>query len=280
MKESATTAGPQQIEAVLFLEAVHRTYGYDFRAYADPTLHRRLNQFRVRLGCSSFSEMQQKVLQDGSVLHRLISALTVPVSEMFRDPSFFRLLRQNVLPHLHTYPFLRVWVAGCSTGEELYSLAILFREQGLEDRTMFYATDINPAALQQAEAGMYPLERMALFTQNYQESGGTGSLSDYYTSLYGSAVFDRRLRAKTLFADHSLATDSAFAEVQLVICRNVLIYFERPLQDRAIGLFRDSLVRKGFLGLGSKETLYFSTHAPAFEEFAPPERIYRKKSEL
>ncbi len=197
---------------------------------------------------------------------------------MFRDPDYFRALRDEVVPHLKTFPSLKVWVAGCAGGEELYSLAILFREEGLEARTLFYATEINPTALQKAQTGIYELDRIVLFTENHRKSGGRSSLSDYYTAAYGAAAFDKTLRARTVFSTHSLVSDAVFAEVHLISCRNVLIYFERDLQDRAVGLFRDSLVHGGFLGLGSKETLRFSRHAAAFADFAHAERIYRKSA--
>jgi chemotaxis protein methyltransferase CheR len=209
------------------------------------------------------------------MLPQLLSYLTVQVSEMFRDPSFFRALREEVVPHLATYPSLKVWVAGCSAGEELYSLAILFREEGLEARTIFYATDINTEALRKAEAGVYSLDRIAQFTENHRHAGGKSSLSDYYTAAYGNAVFDKTLRRRAVFSDHSLASDAVFAEVHLVCCRNVLIYFDRELQDRAIRLFKDSLVRKGFLGLGAKESLHFSAHRSFFTDFVRTERIYQ-----
>ena len=184
------------------------------------------------------------------------------------------------MPHLLTYPSLKVWIAGCSTGEELYSFVILFREEGLEDRTIFYATDINPEALKKAEAGVYELERIQLFTENHQKSGGKSSLSDYYTAAYKAATFDKSLRQRVVFSDHSLVSDAVFAEMQLISCRNVLIYFDRELQDRAIGLFKDSLVRKGFLGLGSKESLRFSDHSDAFIDFARSEHIYQKRGNI
>jgi chemotaxis protein methyltransferase CheR len=185
-------------------------------------------------------------------------------------------VREKVLPHLRTYPSLKVWIAGCSTGEELYSLAILFREEGLDQRTLFYATDINPGALHAAEAGVYPLERVRKFTANHQKSGARSSLSDYYTADYGRAVFDKTLRSRVVFSDHSLVTDAVFAEMHLISCRNVLIYFDRVLQDQAIGLFWNSLARKGFLGLGSKESLRFSEHAAAFSDFDREEKVYQK----
>ena len=180
------------------------------------------------------------------------------------------------MPLLRTYPSLKLWVAGCSTGEEVYSLAVLLREEGLLDKTLLYATDINAAALEKAEAGVYPLERIAAFTENHRRSGGKSSLSDHYRAHYGSAVFDKTLRKQMVFSDHSLATDSVFSEVQLVSCRNVLIYFDRPLQDRALGLFKDALCRKGFLGLGSRESIRFSAHAGAFSELVKDDRIYQK----
>jgi chemotaxis protein methyltransferase CheR len=195
---------------------------------------------------------------------------------MFRDPPYFRSLREQVVPVLRTYPSLKVWVAGCSTGEEVYSLAILLREEGLLARSLIYATDINPRRLQEAEAGVYAIDRIAGFTENHRRSGGRASLSDHYTAAYDRAVFDKSFRKHIVFSDHSLATDSVFAEVQLVSCRNVLIYFNRELQDRAIGLFKDALCRKGFLGVGARETLRFSSHARAFAPVVPDDRIYQK----
>jgi chemotaxis protein methyltransferase CheR len=275
MKNRATET--EDIELDLLVQAIFRKYHYDFRDYSSASLKRRLMQAREHFGCQTFSALQEQVMHDADLLPQLLGYLTVQVSEMFRDPTFFRVLREEVVPHLRTYPSLKVWVAGCSSGEELYSLAILFREEGLEERTMFYATDINTDALRKAEAGMYELDRIALFTANHQRSGGKSSLSDYYTAAYGAAVFDKSLRKRTVFSDHTLASDAVFAEVQLVCCRNVLIYFNRELQDRAVGLFKDSLVRRGFLGLGSKESLHFSAHATDFSEFNREERLYQKR---
>lgn len=267
-----------EIEINLLLEAVFQKYHYDFRKYSMATIRRRLQQARERFGCQTLSELQDRVLHDAAVLPELISLLTVQFSELFRDPPYFRALRERVVPHLRTYPSLKVWVAGCSGGEELYSLVILFREEGLEDRTLFYGTDINADALRKAEAGIYELERMAQFTENHRKSGARCSLSDYYTADYSFAVLDKSLRRRVVFSDHSLVSDEVFAEMHLVSCRNVLIYFNRSLQDRAVGLFRESLVRQGFLGLGSKESLRFSAHAEAFAEFARNERIYQKRN--
>ncbi|WP_274630982.1 CheR family methyltransferase [Arvimicrobium flavum] len=274
-------AAPQKIEDIeirLLLEALFLKYHYDFRNYAMASIKRRLRQAREQLGFATFSAMQESLLHDASLLPRLLRFLTVQVSEMFRDPSYFRAIRERVVPHLRTYPSLKVWVAGCSGGEELYSLVILFREEGLEDRTIFYATDISHEALQAARAGIFPLDRAPLFTENHRESGGKSSLSDYYQAAYGGVSFDKTLRRNVVFSDHSLVTDAVFGEMHLISCRNVMIYFDRALQDRALGLFKDSLARKGFLGLGAKETLRFSQHASAFADFVREEKIYQKRA--
>jgi chemotaxis protein methyltransferase CheR len=269
----------EDIEIRLLLEAIHLKYSYDFRGYSGASIKRRLSRAKDRFDCKSYSMLQDMVLHDPSIFPELLSYLTVQVSEMFRDPSYYRSLREHVIPYLKTYPSIKVWVAGCAAGEELYSMAILFREEGLESRTLFYATDINREALRKAEKGVYPMEQIPLYTQNHHRSGGKTSLSDYYTAAYGSAVFDKSLRAKTVFSDHSLVTDAVFAEVQLVSCRNVLIYFDRPLQDRAVSLFKDSLTRRGFLGLGSKESLRASRYADAFTDFIREDCIYQKREE-
>jgi chemotaxis protein methyltransferase CheR len=273
------TSRPQDfdIELPLLIEAIYLKYHYDFRQYARASLKRRLTAALVHFDCPTLSQLQDKVLRTPTMFPQLLDFLTVPVSEMFRDPSYFRSLREHVVPILRTYPSLKVWVAGCSTGEEVYSMAILLREEGLLSRTLIYATDINPSSLQKAQAGIYDLARVAGFTENHRKSGARSSLSDYYTAAYGGVMLDKSLRQHIVFSDHSLATDSVFAEVHLVSCRNVLIYFDRDLQDRAIGLFREALVRKGFLGIGSKESLRFSRHADAFEELVRDDRIYRRR---
>jgi len=265
------------IELKLLLDAIYLKYHYDFRGYAPQSLLRRLLQAAESLGCRTLSQLQDRVLHEPALFPTMLDYLTVQVSEMFRDPSFFRALRERVVPFLRTYPSLKLWVAGCSTGEEVYSLAILLREEGLLERTLIYATDINPVALQRAEAGVYAVDRIATFTRNHMESGGRGSLSEHYTAAYGNAVFDRALRKHIVFSDHSLATDSVFAEVQLLSCRNVLIYFDRELQERALGLFKDSLCRKGFLGLGARESLRFSQHESAFSVVDREDRIFQKE---
>jgi len=277
--DAAVSDKVEDIEIRLLLEALFQRYHYDFRNYAQASLKRRLRQAREQLGFATYSAMQEGLLHDPAMLAKLLGYLTVQVSEMFRDPSYFRALREKVAPHLRTYPSLKVWIAGCSSGEELYSLVILFREEGLEQRTLFYATDINQEALGKAAAGIYGLERLQLFTENHRKSGGKSSLSDYYSAAYGAATFDKSLRQRVVFSDHSLATDAVFAETQLISCRNVLIYFDRDFQDRALALFKDSLSRKGFLGLGAKESLRFSSHADAFTEFVREEKIYQRRGE-
>lgn len=265
------------IELKLLLEAVFLRYQHDFRGYAVASMRRRVRAAMAQSGCVRVAELQQRVLDDPAAFTGLLRFFTVQVSEMFRDPAYFKALRDEVVPLLGTYPSIKVWVAGCSSGEEAWSMAILLSEEGLLDRSLVYATDIDPQALRSAEAGIYPLERMAGFSRSYLAAGGRGSLADHYASAYDGAVLDRRLRKQMVFADHSLATDNVFSEVHLVSCRNVLIYFNRPLQDRAVGLFADALVRRGFLGLGNRETLQFGAHADRFEPLVAAERIYRKR---
>jgi chemotaxis protein methyltransferase CheR len=264
------------VELKLLIEGIYHLYHYDFRDYSQASLRRRLKGALPHFKCETLSQLQDRVLREPELFRALLDHLTVQVSEMFRDPSYFRAVREQVVPLLRTYPSLRVWVAGCSAGEEAYSLAILLREEGLLQKSLIYATDINPRMLERAEAGIYSIDRIAGFTVRHRESGAKSSLSDYYTAAYGGAIFDKSLREHIVFSDHSLATDSVFAEVQFVSCRNVLIYFDRPLQDRAVGLFRDSLCRHGFLGLGSKESLRFSGQAAFFLPFVQQERIYQR----
>ncbi|MEO8921812.1 MAG: protein-glutamate O-methyltransferase CheR [Caldimonas sp.] len=268
-----------EIEMQLLVDAIFLKYHYDFRAYAGASMRRRLASAMTHFDCRSLSQLQDKVLHEPTLFPRLLDFMTVQVSEMFRDPAYFLAIRQSVVPLLRTYPSLKIWVAGCSSGEEAYSFAILLSEEGLLARSIIYATDINPQALKQAEAGIYGVERITSFTDNHRASGAATSLSEYYTAAYGRAAFDKSLRKHIVFSDHSLATDSVFAEVQLVSCRNVLIYFNRELQDRAVGLFAEALCRKGFLGIGAKESLRFSSHADAFDERVPGEKIYQKKAE-
>jgi chemotaxis protein methyltransferase CheR len=264
------------IEMKLLLEAIYLKYQHDFRDYAPSSMRRRLALAMRQLQCRTLSQLQERMLREPDFFPRLLQYLTVQVSEMFRDPEYFGALREHVIPELSTYPSIKVWVAGCSTGEELWSLAILFNEVGLAARTMFYATDINPDALRSAEAAVYALDRVAGFSRNYLAAGGRTSLADYYVAAYGGAAFGRLLDCQVLFADHSLATDSVFSEVQFVSCRNVLIYFDRKLQDRALGLFADALPRGGFLGLGNRESLRFSSRSSCFADVNAAQRIFRR----
>lgn len=267
----------REIELDLLLSAIYARYHYDFHGYARASLRRRLQQALVRLHCETLSRLQERILYDPASFATLLGYLTVPVSEMFRDPPFFRALREQVVPYLATFPSLRIWIAGCSTGEEVYSVAILLQEEGLLDRTIIYATDVNPESLSRAERGVFARDRVAGFSEDYRRAGGKKSLSSYYVAGYDGVVMSAALRKSVVFSDHSLATDSVFAETQLVLCRNVLIYFGRTLQDRALGLFSESLCRGGFLGLGSHETLRSTAQESSFSEFARDEKIYRRR---
>jgi len=265
-------------EIVALLEALYVRHCVDFRQYAPGSLRRRLLHARCLLNCDSWPALERRLAATPALVPTLVNALTLPVSDVFRDPEFFLALRLTVLPHLATFPSIRVWVAGCGGGEEVYSLAILFREEGLFDRTVFYATDINSDALRTAAAGVYDLERADAFMANHRASGSRRSLSESCTAAYGRLAFDRALRQRMVFSDHSLATDAVFAEVQLVTCRNVLIYFDRPLQNRALGLFAEALSPGGGLGLGSKESLRFLPNQAAFESWVPAQRLFRRRS--
>jgi chemotaxis protein methyltransferase CheR len=264
------------IELRMLVEAVYLKYNYDFRDYTGASQKRRVLVAMREMGCNTVSELQSRVLHDPNGFAQLLQFLTIPVTEMFRDPEYFRAVREQVAPFLKTYPSLKIWVAGCSTGEEVYSLAILLKEEGLLERSIIYATDINPKSLETARRGVYPIDRMRLYTENYQKSGGKAAFSDYYTAAYGGALFERSLIENVTFADHSLSTDTVFSETHFVSCRNVLIYFNRTLQDRVFGLFHESLCHRGFLGLGSKESIDFSSYAGRFEPLARRERVYRK----
>ena len=263
-------------ELRLLLDAIFRQYNYDFRDYSAASLQRRLQQAMRQLACPDLACLSLRLRQDPALFTQLLQFLTVSVSEMFRDPSYFLLLRQEVMPFLRTYPSLKLWVAGCSTGEEAYSLAILLHEEGLLERSIIYATDINPCSLQKAQRGVFARDAMAIYSDNYLRAGGKASLTDYFILEHGGARFDRSLCRGLTFADHSLATDMVFAETQLVSCRNVLIYFNKTLQNRALGLFHESLGQRGFLGLGNKESLEFSAYAKHFASLSRGERIYRR----
>ncbi|MEW6382087.1 MAG: protein-glutamate O-methyltransferase CheR [bacterium] len=266
----------EDIEIHLLLEAVFQRYGYDFRHYARASIKRRVRQLLVKSGCTSILEMIPGVLYDESFFPLLIQAFSITVTEMFRDPAVYLAIRKEVVPFLKTYPFIKVWHAGCATGEEVYSLAILLHEEGLYPRATIYATDLNDAALKIAKEGIYPVEQIRQSTSNYQQAGGTGSFAEYYYAQYNSVIMDKSLKKNIVFAGHNLATDSVFGEMHLIFCRNVLIYFDRELQNRVLTLLRDSLIHGGFLCLGIKEDLRFSGVAGNFSAVGSNERIYRK----
>ncbi len=264
------------IELRLLIEAIYLKYSYDFRDYSGASIKRRVNHALRQFDCQTISALQERILHDPTAFMQLLQFLTIPVSEMFRDPEHFLAIRQEVVPILKTYPSLKIWIAGCSTGEEVYSMAILLREEGLLDRTIIYATDINQRSLEKAKQWIFSLENIRACSHTYQKAGGQRSFADYYTAAYDYAIFDKTLRENVTFADHSLATDSVFSETNLISCRNVLIYFNKDLQNRAFGLFHESLCHRGFLMLGSKETLDFSNYSKQFTPVLKQERIYRK----
>ena len=266
-----------EIDIKVLLESIYLKYNYDFRLYSLASMKRTLIHAMDRMGCSSLLVLQEKILHDPECFYDLLQSLTIPVSEMFRDPTYFLALREKVIPHLKTYPSLKIWVAGCSTGEEVYSLAILLHEEDLLERTILYATDINQRSLEKAEKGSLSEDVIPQFVKNYQESGGKCSLSDYYTAVSDSMTFNGILKKNITFTDHSLVTDAVFSETHLISCRNVLIYFNRELQDRAFGLFYESLCPKGFLGLGRQETIQFSHNAKYFDPFVKKDRIFQKR---
>ncbi|RKZ90386.1 MAG: protein-glutamate O-methyltransferase CheR [Candidatus Parabeggiatoa sp. nov. 1] len=266
----------QNIELQLLLQAIYLKYGYDFRNYAKASIKRRVQHRLVKEGLDSISAMQYKLLYDVSFFERLLLDLSINVTEMYRDPSFYLALRKTVAPVLKNFPFLKIWHAGCSTGEEVYSMAIVLKEEGLYDRTQIYATDMNEVVLRQAKDGIFDISRLKQYTANYQKAGGQESFSDYYTAHYNHVVMDKSLKENILFSDHNLATDGVFGEMNLIMCRNVLIYFNRDLQHRALGLFHDSLCTDGFLCLGSKESIRFSQYSDVFEDVVREEKIYRK----
>jgi chemotaxis protein methyltransferase CheR len=266
----------EHVEIELLLEGVYRHYGFDFRSYAYASIRRRLWKRIDAEKLSSISELQALVLHDPEAMERLLLDLSVSVTSMFRDPNFYLVFREKVVPMLRTYPFIRIWHAGCSTGEEVYSTAIVLEEEGLLDRTRIYATDINDAVLQQARAGIFPLNRMQEYTDNYIRAGGKRSFSEYYTAKYDGALFSPSLTKNTVFSQHNLVTDGSFSEFNVIFCRNVLIYFDRNLQNRVHSLFYDSLVMFGILALGSKESLRFSQYEPCYEKLHTREKLYRK----
>jgi chemotaxis protein methyltransferase CheR len=272
---------PEEIEKIelhLFLEALYQRYGYDFRHYAQASVRRRVRHLAAKNGYSRIGEMFPRLLYDEAFAQAAIYDFSITVTEMFRDPEFYCSLRKNVVPYLKTYPFIKVWHAGCATGEEVYSLAIVLREEGLYDRATIFATDFNEAILEKAKEGIYAFKDIRQYTTNYQQAGGTRSFADYYHAQYESAIMDQSLKRNITFASHNLVTDGVFGEMHLIFCRNVLIYFDKTLQNRVLGLFTDSLNHGGYLCLGSKETLEFSNVAGRFKAVDAPVKIYQKRS--
>src|SRR3954470_10564712 len=266
----------ERLEIELLLEGVFRHYGFDFRSYAYASIRRRLWKRVEGEGLRTISDLQARILHDADAMERLLLDLSVNVTAMFRDPGFYKEFREKVIPLLRTYPFIRLWHAGCSTGEEVYSTAIMLHEEGLLDRARIYATDINDVVLRHARDGIFPLNRMQEYTENYIRAGGTRSFSEYYTAKYDGALFSPIVTKNVVFSQHNLVTDQSFSEFNAIFCRNVLIYFDRDLQHRVQKLFYDSLVMFGVLSLGSKESLRFSEFEECYERLDPREKIYRK----
>ncbi len=266
----------ERIEIELLLEGIFRHYGFDFRSYAYASIRRRLWKRIESEGLANVSQLQERVLHDPMMMEQLLLDLSINVTAMFRDPNFYVAFRQNVIPLLRTYPFIRIWHAGCSTGEEVYSMAILLTEEGLYERARIYATDINEVVLQQAKSAIFPLTRMQEYTENYIRAGGTRSFSEYYIAKYDGALFNQDLLRNVVFSQHNLVTDRSFAEFNVILCRNVLIYFDKTLQERVHGLFYDSMAMFGVLALGGKESLKFSKYEECYEALSPEQKIYRK----
>lgn len=267
----------ERIELRLLLEAIFQRYGYDFRNYSLAHIKRRA-EYRLTLSeLHSFSHLQHEILYDPKMFEAFLQDLSINVSEMFRDPTFYRALRKNILPWLDTYPSFKIWHAGCSAGQEVYSMAILLHEAGLDDKGTLYATDFNPKILEVARSGIFPLSQIKEYTLKYQQAEGKNSFADYYTANNKEALIRDFLKERILFSEHNLVTDGVFGEMNIIVCRNVLIYFDRDLQNKVLGLFAESLCPGGFLCLGSKESLKFSKHADIFEPVVEEERIYRKK---
>lgn len=264
-------------EISLLLETVYQKYHYDFRQYSEAHIRRRIMNRMAMSGLEDVSQMQSKILSDETFASRLLQDLSITVTEMFRDPGFYRSLRENVIPVLKTYPFIKIWHAGCSTGEEAYSMSIILQEEGLYDRTTIYATDFNQQVLSRAKEGIFSNELIKEYTINYQLSGGKESFSGYYTSNYNNVIMNQSLKKNIVWANHNLVTDGVFAEVHLILCRNVLIYFERDLQNKVQTLFYNSLINGGILCLGSKEGLRFTDLYEEYVELDKKQRIFKKR---
>lgn len=262
-------------EVEFLIKDVYELYGYDFSGYSRASFKRRVNRICLIERFTSFAELRYTLINEPEYLKRFVEEVTVNVTEMFRDPHFFKGLREKILPQLGTYPLIRIWVAGCSTGEEAYSMAILLKEANLYHKSLIYGTDLNPSVLETARAGVFPLQQMKLYSENYMLSGGKKDFSDYYTANYDSAKFDKSLQEKLILSTHNLVSDSSFNSFQLIICRNVLIYFDRGLQERVFKLFDNSLENLGFLALGAKETIRFSKLDKNYHQI-DDQRIWKK----
>lgn len=274
--EYCTTADLENLEVRFLLEGLNRLYGHDFRDYALPSLKRRIWHCVREHGLTSISGLQEKVLHDVECKEKVLLAFSINVTSMFRDPAFYLAFRQKVVPLLRTYPFVRIWHAGCSTGEEVYSMAILLQEEGVYDRCRIYATDRSEAAVRRAQAGVFPLASMGLNAANYARSGSRTSLESYYEAKGKSAVFDAELKRNVVFARHDLATEASFNEFNVILCRNVLIYFNNPLKDRVHKLLYESLCIFGFLGLGNREMIKFTPYEAGYQAVDEQERLYRR----
>ena len=270
------TSEIEEIEINLLLEAIFRRYGYDFRDYSRASVRRKVLSLAKTLGVTHLSELIPRLLHDQALFGTMVGTFATPVTEMFRDPPFFKFLRETVVPYLRTYPFVRIWLAGCATGEEVYSLAILLKEEGLYERVTLFATDFVDGSLTRAREGIYPLRTMKSNIANYQQSGGKQLFSDYYHADYDSVIMDSGLRENITFANHNLVTDGVFSEMHLILCRNVLIYFNATLQARVLNLFHESLIHGGFLALGSKESLRHLECDGKFKELEPTWKVSRK----
>lgn len=262
-------------EMELLLNDLMEVHGYDFTDYSKASLKRRLNRILMIDKIPSFAELRYRVRNNEEYLRHFIEEITVNVTEMFRDPLFYRAVREELLPKLATYPLIRIWHAGCATGEEVYSMAILLEEANLLHKSLLYATDLNPTVLEKAHAGVFPLANMKQYSENYIQSGGSKDFSSYYTAHYNKALFNERLKSKMIFSTHNLVSDRSFNEFQLIFCRNVLIYFDKDLQERVFKLFDESLESLGHLALGSKETLRFSPLAKKYKQLGN-QKIWRK----
>ncbi len=267
----------KDIELDLLIESIRRRHGYDFGHYARASFKRRVASMASKLGVDHISQIITPILRDDAAINDFLREMSVTVTEMFRDPIFFAAIREKVLPYLESYPFLKIWHAGCATGEEVYAMAIVLKEEGLYRRVRIYATDFNNESLHKAEEGIYPLDKMKKYMAAYNRSNPKASFSDYYHSGYKSAKMNEDLRECITFANHNLVTDGVFGEMNLIICRNVMIYFDKDLQNRVLSLFKDSLCHRGFLCLGPKESLRFSEVAEDFEEVSKKEKIFRKR---